>query len=502
MTGGHANACRGKRIAALLGLLLLCGLLLPLRAFAAPPSTIEETGSAFGRSAWTYRDIRDADFKYEGGYARFDDTSTLTYANPHGGYDTATNKCKVCHASHRAQGSYFLMRADSENDACSYCHIGGSAHSSTTVYDGNEEGMATSVGHTIGAAGVIPASSVDQTMSAQELQSTDASGNVTTETVQVRTAEAGANKIFRLRRTHGQTAAGDLYLGYERVGPTSLTCMSCHQPHNAPAQLWRPAAFPDESTQIAGGYRLLRANPSGSLYGPDGMDYGGGGPETVSYTTDGMIGYGSYTNFSTTGLVNADNTIRAPESTLTAGVTYGYSKTIWASPPYPYETSSSPGPTSDPGTVNQYALSVWCADCHNLAIGYFKNGDAADLDLSSHETSRTHPAPFAGANNGPAQCYTCHRAELSPAPSTAAYDSDPAALECEKCHYGTGSFAADPRRAGSLSDFPHSAETSGTKMLGAWTIDSSGTVQPEQITEANTRDVCLRCHRESGKTHE
>ena len=72
-------------------------------------------------------------------------------ASPHGGYDTTTNKCKVCHAVHRAEGAYYLLRADSQDDACSYCHIGGSAHSSKVVYDLNPAGIYTTNGHTIGA---------------------------------------------------------------------------------------------------------------------------------------------------------------------------------------------------------------------------------------------------------------------------------------------------------------------------------------------------------------
>ncbi len=71
--------------------------------------------------------------------------------NPHGGYDTTTNKCKVCHAVHRAEGAYYLLRADSQDDACSYCHIGGSAHSTKVVYDLNPAGIDTTNGHTIGA---------------------------------------------------------------------------------------------------------------------------------------------------------------------------------------------------------------------------------------------------------------------------------------------------------------------------------------------------------------
>ncbi len=47
--------------------------------------------------------------------------------NPHGGYTTNTNKCKVCHAVHGAAPSpgQALLRS-SRADACVFCHVSGS----------------------------------------------------------------------------------------------------------------------------------------------------------------------------------------------------------------------------------------------------------------------------------------------------------------------------------------------------------------------------------------
>ncbi|MBF4508910.1 MAG: hypothetical protein ISP10_00315, partial [Aeromicrobium sp.] len=73
-----------------------------------------------GMSQWSYQDLADSTPKYEGGYAAYGGVSGY-YADPHGGYDTTTNKCKVCHAVHRAEGAYYLLRADSQDDACDYC---------------------------------------------------------------------------------------------------------------------------------------------------------------------------------------------------------------------------------------------------------------------------------------------------------------------------------------------------------------------------------------------
>ena len=147
-------------------------------AFAVAPSVI----GANGASAFTYKDLQDTVAKTEGGYNAFTGTvsgttftvasdgttSSATYSNqgyttsPHGGYDTTTNKCKVCHAVHRAEGAYYLLRADSQDDACTYCHIGGSAHSSKVVYDLNPGGIYTTNGYTIGAQTQIPDSTVRQ----------------------------------------------------------------------------------------------------------------------------------------------------------------------------------------------------------------------------------------------------------------------------------------------------------------------------------------------------
>jgi hypothetical protein len=54
----------------------------------ATPSTI--TGPS-GMSPWTYQDASDSSPKREGGYAAYGGVSGY-YTNPHGGYDTSTNK--------------------------------------------------------------------------------------------------------------------------------------------------------------------------------------------------------------------------------------------------------------------------------------------------------------------------------------------------------------------------------------------------------------------------
>ncbi|PKQ16061.1 MAG: hypothetical protein CVT67_06390 [Actinobacteria bacterium HGW-Actinobacteria-7] len=469
----------------------------PAAAAKSPPTS--GSGVVGVISSFTYTDLQDVAPKYSGGYASFGDSATALYTtNPHGGYDSATSKCSVCHAVHRAAGSYELLRAATQADACEYCHIG-SAHSNAVVYDVNPAGTDTSVGHHMGASAVIPLSAVSVTLITTDVASTDASGVVTTVTVPVR--EVGApNKMYRFKQHHTQSPPGDLRSGYSRVGPFPMTCLSCHQPHNAPSQAWRPMAFPSRDKSLETGYMLLRASPSGSIYGPDDMPYGAGGPPTVSYSTDGMINGQAYTDFRTTGLVNAGAVIRTVESTL-APTTVGLGKTIWDTPSLGTTIGASPAAPEEersPAGVDQYALSVWCADCHNLAIGRYDEA-YTNLDSDAHSGSMTHAAPLVGAYNGPGQCYTCHRGGLSAAPTDAAYEPDQ--TECELCHYGTGSYAVDSAR--SASDFPHSAETSGAYMLGAWTVGAGGDVEPAEVTASNARStVCLRCHPRSGPAHD
>ena len=124
----------------------------------------------------------------------------------------------------------------------------------------------------------------------------------------------------------------------------------------------------------------------------------------------------------------------------------------------------------------------------------------ADTSVPAHETTSTHTSPMASAGNGPGQCFTCHRAGLSVKPAAPAYDAGRAS--CERCHYGTGSFATDPARLDPAGDFPHSADDGSAFLLGAWTMDAqTGAVTSETITAADTSKVCLRCHIPGKRTH-
>ena len=92
-------------------------------------------------------------------------TQVASFAGPHGGYTTTTNKCQDCHSTHYATGSYMLLRNNSRETACDFCHTGGGG--STTNIQMDNQYSATSLiptatmgfgtGHTLGYAGMAPA---------------------------------------------------------------------------------------------------------------------------------------------------------------------------------------------------------------------------------------------------------------------------------------------------------------------------------------------------------
>ena len=467
----------------------------------APPTTIDPV---FGTSTFFYQDLQDSSAKREGGYAAFDDTEFAgDYDNPHGGYDTSTNKCKVCHAVHRAEGAYYLLRADSQDDACDYCHIGGSAHSSLVVYD---NGKYTMNGHTIGASTAIPDSTVEQWTETVTISSVDSAMNPISEDIHVRAYDAEKAEMFRFSRHHGHGATGTGRSGWKKVGPLALRCMNCHQVHNATNQVWRPAETIVASAAVGpqgDGYKLLKLFPSGS-------------------TTGTINAYDLY---------DVDEAVKVPEATLTAGVNFSqhesaeftyteafgtsqaYAAPIWVAQHIGPEAGLEHGADRDAWSVSEGALSVWCADCHNLNIGGWEELADVELGFKAH-TERTHPAPYTGAYSGPGQCYSCHRSEGLAPVMGGTFDGTTFPVNgslnagrngCTQCHYGTQDYYQNRMNPATAvdSDFPHSANGDSIKLLGGYSIGASPTTIDTStvITESNLDAVCLRCHGGIGVNH-
>jgi hypothetical protein len=544
-------------------------------AFAATPTVISNgvdnmvTGSqsAIGASRWAYKDVQDSAQKLEGGYVgmtttaavvtQVDDTTVddnmtsivttttnYVYANPHGGYDTTTNKCKVCHAVHRAEGAYYLLRADSQDDACNYCHIGESAHSTKIVYDLNPAGIDTTNGHTIGAQAEVPDSTVRQYAQDVTLTGTNADGDPISETIKVRAYDEAKLQMYRFGRHHGQSDEGTGRSGYMKIGPLALRCMSCHQTHNAVDEVWRPlvwntANWGNDNANVQNlttfettGYKLLKRYPSA--------------------TTTGAINSYGYYDVGRQVKVIEGNAVKegttGPWGVETANFSGDYSAKfvynqngetaaapIWIAQDI-HEPDAASYPTQGTGYYrypyfnSKYALSFWCADCHNLNIGGWEPLDDEELGFKAHN-ERTHPVPFYGAYTGPGQCYSCHRNDLSgmmgsitannPASVSRGIASRPGRESCTQCHYGTLDYAIEQDNWGYNAaalmpnarpdqgiDFPHSGRPSDIKLLGSYTVNvpaggfTSGNfaggnpvqLVPATITANNLDAVCLRCH--------
>lgn len=470
---------------------------------ASIPTTVSGTGIAngFGASAWTYKDAADSAAKTEGSYNAFDDqTGDGTYTtNPHGGYSTTSNKCKTCHAVHRANGAFALMRVDNPDDACNYCHIGSHRHATSEAYFGGSNGIYSSNGHTIGSSKSIPDSSVWQWTETVALTSADGSANVP-----IRRYMSAKNKIMRYI-VHGNR--------WIRVGPYNLRCASCHQVHNATQQIWKPVSsgyLPGggvAGTKLTNGYKLLRNSPSGGIQ-VRGTDINADGtlnasPAALSraYSRLNHTYYDPGVTGALDGLASnsVDYRIKALETTITlatgddavtglpvqgANIT-GYTPFKYFAP----TNTASQAPATAP--VNEASLSWWCADCHNLNIAGkslapgFGGGRSGDTMLGD----RSHAVPNQFRINASgeiasagAHCTQCHNNDM-PLDGAAMFTG----ADCGACHVTTQMYhyykndlavggstwaARNDARAknapvAARSDFPHSGPDWGKKLLNA-----------------------------------
>jgi len=480
-------------------------------AFYGNPATDTTYNSIDGQSNWAYKDNYDTTFpngnasKYEGSYLKFQHTdgpvttadgstqtgagyyqgfadegtttSTGTMRGPHGDYATTSNKCKTCHGVHRADGIYELLRSDDPDSACDYCHVGSAIHSIRAAYYRSTSGKYTSNGHTIGSGPEIPDSSVWQW---QEVR-TIASANGSSIQIKARAYNPAENKIFKTGG-HG---------GLKRVGPYLLQCQTCHSVHNGSQLTWKPGS--DTS-----GYMLLRNSPSGSCDSYTAMTQYKG----VTFTSHGAT---------TPNLAQ----VLVPETTMTSGNTGGLTTSTGKEGTSTVFTLWTQWQGPDTGVNDGAHLAVWCADCHNLNIGY----PVKDLGQGANNTlfgkyshvDRTHPVPYmqagTGANSAP-DCYSCHVTDMYPA----------TASRCgNKCHITPNGYKGMRAK----SDFPHSGDEGSTKLLGdmpagagiasyvmpdGTTTDTPFTYGTDEsgnpITSAYDKtteqidSVCLRCHAE------
>ncbi|MBW6468642.1 MAG: hypothetical protein K0B85_05745 [Coriobacteriia bacterium] len=450
---------------------------------------------------------------------------------PHGDYDTTTNNCKVCHAVHRAGGAFMLMRVDKPDDACSYCHVGAGRHARKWAYTSDADGsIYPENGHTIGSGKEIPNSSVWQWQEEVTMgggYDFDTGGYESTLTVNVRAYDQKRNSMFKIS-IRGQQGVDyttqdgedlDITTKYMRIyrgGPRYLWCMTCHQPHNSQMLVWSPLNAPK-------GYKLLRNAPSGSMLDEDAMRDG----STAGLNYTDPRNYPGWTKGDTAALENL-GFAKVPDTELSKATT-GVGKTIY---------TEWNGPTAP---IVAQSISVWCADCHNLNIGYSPGRAYGGIDkafggstyTSGSHPDRTHPAPMQirdtgrnryNQNSGAdveaygSHCVSCHRSDmplltnrLGPDVVPGAFEDNPKAAavyaqyganngeSCARCHIGPKEYAIY-KNAGA-SDFPHSGP--GPKLLpkylhiynadysvvetGTLTVDSEGQIE-------NIDLFCLSCH--------
>ncbi len=458
-------------------------------AFAGSEITYDATGA----SKWTYQDAYDLAPKTEGSYRSFEASATWDPAvgvyttNPHGGYATTSNNCQVCHAVHRATGSFALLRVDNPDNACDFCHIGAGRHSELEAYFNGTGGIYSTNGHTIGSGPDIPDSSVWQWVETQEVFNQDG-GSIE---ISVRRYLEDRNQLMRYVVHGGRTI---------RVGPQSLRCMSCHQVHNAQRQIWQPASsglagLPAEGTKLTQGYKLLRNAPSGGIQveagaiGSDGKLVSdlSGFPRAQSRVNPGYYDPADDPNTGNT----LDIRLKAIEDTVLSVETVGAGSpnttgyTTWKY----FETSNTEAQRVVDMPVYETSLSFWCADCHNLNIagkqnvgsewGSGRTGENMLGDRSHAVPSMLRVGTVAEAGS---QCYMCHNNDM-PLDGTNLFTG----ADCGSCHVTpqmyhyykndmpvktqTWAQRDDAYMKGApvaaRSDFPHSGPDQGKKLLNA-----------------------------------
>lgn len=395
----------------------------------------------FSEEATTYpSNGSDYDFIENGSYLRG--------RGPHGGYDTTTNKCGVCHSAHAASNDNLLR---SGSTGCEYCHLGSAVASQKSVYRAND-------------------------------------GNP---------YQLNANPANPMNSGH-QLGDGMSIPGSSYDGVIDLSCTTCHSVHGA--RPWKPADFftskypsatpvDEPTTEI--GYKLLLNNPLAS-YEATATGAPTTSPTTVAdYTYDpetvNQFTLSYWCSTCHDKAFNTETITRSLETTFTvstettsahmsnvAGLAEGY-------------VHAHPNPMS-----GVYNGPTQCYTCHRGGLEPAPTGlNPANAD----ENALLTKMPLADDGNGP--LYSVNSA------------TDAAKLRCGVCHYGTANYATDTNRLGFAdapvdSDFPHSS-INDIAMLGNWTIDASNpydsqvpnkiAVTQMQITEQNyQRYVCGRCH--------
>jgi hypothetical protein len=399
-----------------------------------------------------YFGLNSGNYPVNGGEYKLDNPNfnELLGRGPHGGYDTTTSKCGVCHSAHAAQsttdaGGDFVDRHLIREGAtgCEYCHLTGS------VIGGSGQELIGEKSSSI----VYPAVTVDG-----EIGMGGAGHAITGEAVDA-------------------IPASD-------IEDFVLTCTSCHTVHGSVAGAWLPTDFwgPDgqdgnpatDDTTDVNGYKLLRANPSGV-----GDPAPNSGPAVGNYVADtDTVNQYTYSVWCATchnQALKAQTVVLSEDATFTVDEDNGSAGIHDSSKKIAVDIDGS----HDSVTNGIYSGPTQCYSCHRAELP--DTEEFYDFDDATLAKIRAR-GYFPGTE-----------AEL---------DEN---IKCSRCHYGTADFAY-AAASGHSYDWPHADASGGKALLGTWTRDEanvasegelvafSPTAPSNWVTEPTEYYVCRRCH--------
>jgi hypothetical protein len=233
---------------------------------------------------------------------------------------------------------------------------------------------------------------------------------------------------------------------------------------------------------------------------------------TQSYqgSASGQSGYGNTWNQT---ILVSDMRIKVPEDELSASST-GWSGANQGEGVQLTTYNKWKGADQTGSKYRSTALSAWCADCHNLNIGY---PEALSTNFRGGEGQQSHSDRTHTSGTDRTQCYICHRSDLpTPAMSEGVATADltvslsqgavPAddvsSLSC-KCHLQPSTYES----VREISDWPHAGRSESAKLLkdrvgltGAGIVlDGSEEATYSPGTGSGIDSICTDCHDNMGE---
>ena len=410
--------------------------------------------------------------------------------SPHAGWTTTSDQCKQCHAVHMATGNRLLLRSmDSRYNDCAYCHLDGTGGAGFDVYIGDLDN-----GHTLGSY-----VSKEATGGARPSR-WDSQGRVlvpdNSQGTGARTyrggspAVAGTSDAYTGLDTVAPVTAG-VGTGLRTTGDTTFNCNACHMAHANPSKVitWRFQSFNEAA-------RTRDTSGLYTYYGPDAFSY---------KNTNGSTWLGDSRIVNTSDLTSKI-LVRDPNNRTDAVGTY-----------YAYNEAEARASNS-----RNSALTMWCADCHNLNV---KGPGMVNGQVTEYATAYTEQAGFYSHSTYYNLSGNKRAVGISPADllskATHDYPATAGAPSCADCHVGYSDATVAHDAAGgdatlhvaeNYGDWPHSGSSSSYALLNElMTRSAAGDALPSTTgitnegTDASTYDAvgldgqCRQCHGPDGR---